>query len=791
MKAIVRESAHHWLECRCSSYFKNSALYPIIDLLRRESRVSEQDDVGQIYTKLKARFTTHSSFLDELPYLASLMDPHGVSATSVHPVNRNKPMNAIVALCASLAVEKPLVLVLEDLHWIDPSTERLLLSIIDQVAMAPILVLATARPEYQVDWLSHGQTVQVTPGHLKPFEVEQMIEDLTKNNPIPMNARTQLVFKTDGVPLYVEELTRAVIESAEQPESLDKDPSLGQPAFPIPASLRDSLMARLDRLGPTKRLAQLASALGRTFPYMHLAAASGLESDELDFSLDQLVKAELLYQRGVPPDSVYQFKHSLIQNAAYESTLTSTREEYHRRIATMLTNKFPEVDTANPELVARHYVLAGDFGESLPRWSRAAQHALRRGVGPEAIAHSKEGLSYIDDVGDSDRKGEYELELQTTLAAALSATYGFATPEVRHAYEHALELCRTSGASPNQLFPVIEGLHQIFVLGGPLTKARELGERLVEVATKCDGALERGGEANRSLGWTLFCMGEFQAAQQAVLHALSLYGRAKEEEATRFMLIDAGAAGLSNLSWISWFLGDVKGALDKSREAIARAREIDHPFMLAYNLCVVAAMYQFRREPEAVASLSEEALTIADKHGFSYWAAWGTSLRGWADFMLQSSETALKKIREGLDLYRETGSTLMAPYILACLADCQLVAGKHNEARSTLGEALAIASRSKINFYLAETYRLLSEVDLRSGERQRAVEYSRKALKIARKQGATSLEIRSAVYAINNSILSDDDEQILLERLRLLVGPTDSEFDTDDTRSARDLISRS
>ena len=791
MHARLESSDHHWLDCRCSPYFTNSALHPVIDLLRRESNVLEQDDEGEIFRKLEARFGSYSSISEQLSHLASLMDPHDAASTRIHPLSRNQAINAVVGLLVALAEEKPLVLVVEDLHWIDPSTERLLRSIIDQVAMTSIMVLATARPEYQVDWLSHGHAVQLTPGHLKPFEVEEMIDALTRGKPIPVNTRTQLVFRTDGVPLYVEELTRAVIESVGQPQTRVDDASVAQSAFPIPASLRDSLTARLDRLGPTKRLVQLASVLGRTFPFRHLQAAAQLDPDELEYGLEQLVKAELLYQRGVPPDAVYQFKHSLIQKAAYESTLTSRRQEFHQRIASMLTTQFPEVDTANPELVARHYVLAGNPVESLSRWIRAAQHALRRGIGPEAIAHSKEGLGYIDAIEDSRRKSECEVELQTTLAAALSATYGFATPEVRQAFERALDLCRASGAGPNELFPVLEGLHQIFVLGGPLTKARRLGERLVEVAGKCDQALERSAEANRYLGWTLFCLGELRPAQEYIQHALTLAERAKEEEGARLVVLDAGGVALSNLSWIGWFLGDLKGSLEKSREALAYARNLDHPFTLAYNLCVIAAMHQFRNEPEAVAALADEVLGIAEKHDFGYWSAWGTSLSGWAGYQMEPSAVALERIRDGLESYRETGSTLLAPHVLTLLAECELKAGRPDAARASLDEALAIADRSKINYCTAEIRRLLARACVELGETGRAREYGRSALRIAKKQGAVSLEIRANMDAIAQGFSSDGEETILVDRLRTLVASIDSDSETEDVRKAKALAAGS
>lgn len=757
---------HRWLEFRCSAYFTNSVLYPVLERLKQICGISDLDDKKELRKKLSSFCDPFLSFPEQLTVLADLLCSDN-SAVAVHPAQRSRPLDALVALITSCAEVKPLVLVIEDLHWIDPTTEKLLARIVDQVAMTPMLVLVTARPEQQVNWLNKNYAIQLTPSYLRPSEAEELIEKLTKATPIPSNAMALLAYKTDGVPLYVEELTKAVVESLggshyhdstetplADPLSLDSNNGVSGMLIQIPETLRDSFMERLDRLGPSKNLAQIASVLGRSFTYQHIKLASDLPEEQLKQQLDQLVKSELFHQKGVPPRATYLFKHSLIQDAAYDSILTSNRRIYHERIANRFSTRFHDADRANPELVARHFVLAGKPGHSVERWSKAAKNALRRGTGIEAINHAVEGMKHIGKVPQSDRN-DIELDLCITYAVALSATHGFAMPEVHDAFEKAYELCKIRESSYEKQFPVLQGLQQVYLLGGSLNTARQLGEKLLEIANEGGGALDRRAEAHRCLGWTLFCLGQFQSAQKYINVAMPLYDRAKSEELAHQVIVDAGGVGLANLGWISWFLGDTPKAVEYATQSIEHAREIDHPFTLAYTLCTAAALHQFRREPLQVAIYANEAVAIALEHGFKYWSAWGTSLSGWSHFM-QSKETYdLEILRNGIKDYRETASNLLAPYIFSLLAECEIHSGQLDEALITLNESINICNSCNINFYLPETYRLKADVYYRKKQTLIAIQNCEHGLEIARSQGSSSLELRVLIFMLENSLYKD------------------------------------
>lgn len=784
-------------EFRCSTYFSNSALYPIIERIRQLCQLSEQDRTKDIRNKLEKYCKPYLSYPEQLSELVGLLDLSG-SEFPVHPVLRSQPLDALVSLFVSYAEVEKLVLIIEDLHWIDPSTETMLARIVNQIAMVPILVMVTARPEYQVGWLSKSYATQLTPAHLRPSEAEEMIEHLTRLTPIPQNARAKLAYKTDGVPLYVEELTRAVIEAAthssemqtdmhniEDSNEVDTVLEFSSKLFQIPETLRDSFMERLDRLGPSKNLAHLASVLGRNFSFEHIQAASDLATDELQSQLERLVESELLHQKGVPPKSTYQFKHSLIQDAAYDSILNTNRRVYHERIAKRLAASFPDLDRAHPELVARHFVLAGKSGKSVARWSKAAQYALRRGTGLEAIAHTTEGMNHIESAPFGER-ADLELELSITYAVALSATEGFSVPLVNKAFEKAHELCKTNDSSLAQLFPVLQGRQQVFLLGGSLIKARELGEKLVEIAYESDGMFDRRAEAIRCLGWTQFCLGDFSSARDNIETALTLYDKAKVEEVTRQVVVDAGGTGMANLGWICWFLGDAPEAISNALRSIEHAREIDHPFTLAYTLCVTAAMYQFRKEPENVARYAVEAVSIANAHGFKYWAGWGGSLEGWADFMLDRHEQGLKKLHEGIKIYRETSSTLLAPYIFSLLAECQIEIGSFDNALATLDEANQICAKYEINFYLAEIYRLTADANWHKGKLEVARECSEDALKVATAQGSLNLALRVLVFSLRKS-LHKDKPSVLHDQLSKILEAMADGADPRDASAAQTL----
>ena len=397
---------------------------------------------------------------------------------------RQKTHDALVAWLLEEAERQPVLAVWEDLHWADPSTLELLGLVLDQVPTARMLTLLTCRPEFQPSWASRSHLTQITLTRLGRPQVEAMITSLTGGKALPAAVVEQVVAKTDGVPLFVEELVKMILESGLVREEGDHYVLTGPlPPLAIPSTLHDSLMARLDRLATVKEVAQLGATLGRTFAYELLQAVSPLDEATLQQGLRQLVEAELVYQRGVPPQATYMFKHALIQEAAYQSLLRSTRQQYHQRIAQVLEARFPALVETQPELVAQHYTAAGCTEQAVPYWQRAGQHASERSAHLEAISHLTTGIELLQTLPETPERTQHALTLHIALGAALQMTKGQAAPEVEHAYTQAHALCQQVGETP-ELVPVLFGLWRFYNVRSQLHTARELGETLLRLAQR-------------------------------------------------------------------------------------------------------------------------------------------------------------------------------------------------------------------------------------------------------------------------------------------------------------------
>jgi len=413
-----------------------------------------------------------------------------------------------------------------------------------------------------------------------------------------MEIMQQVVAKTDGVPLFVEELTKTVLESGFLREA-DGAYELTAPLPPlaIPATLHDSLMARLDRLSTVKIVAQLGAIIGRTFAYEVLQAVVPLDEATLQQGLRQLVEAELVYQRGLPPQATYMFKHALIQDAAYQSLLRKTRQQYHQRIAQVLAEQFPETVETQPELLAHHYTEASLQLQAIPYWQRAGQRAIQRSANLEAISHLTEGLEVLKPLRDSPEHLQHELDLQIPLGQALTVTKGYAAPEVGHTYARARELCQQVGETP-QLFPVLRGLWNFYVIRMELRTGRELAEQLLSLAQRAqDPALLQ--QAHSALAGALVHLGEFSATQAHLQQGLALYDPPQHRALAFRLGYDLRVFFLAYMTRPLWLLGYPDQALQRSHEALTLAQELAHPFSLAYALNFAACLHQFRREGEA------------------------------------------------------------------------------------------------------------------------------------------------------------------------------------------------
>ena len=470
------------------------------------------------------------------------------------------------------AERQPVLAVWEDLHWADPSTLDVLNLLLDQVPTARMLTLLTCRPEFRPSWATHAPVTQVTLNRLGRTQVEAMLPSLTDEKTLPPAVVEQVIAKTDGVPLFVEELVKMILETGLVREQAGRYVLTGPlPPLAIPSTLHDSLMARLDRLATARELVQLGAVLGREFAYDLLQAVASVDETTLQQGLVRLVEAELVYQRGLPPRSRYTFKHALIQDAAYQSLLKSTRQQYHQRIAQVLEAQFSDTALLQPELVAHHYTEAGLSAHAVRYWQKAGQRAVERSAYTEAITHLSKGLEVLKTLSDTPEHLQQELDLQLALGPALVVIRGPASPAVEQAYARAQELCQQVGETP-QLFPVLWGLWRFYNNRAEYQRARALGERLLSLAQQVhDAALLL--EAHHALWATLLWSGEFASARAHLEQGRALYDPQQHHaHALLYGGHDPGVCCLYCAALSLWLLGYPDQALQSMREALTLAQ---------------------------------------------------------------------------------------------------------------------------------------------------------------------------------------------------------------------------
>jgi tetratricopeptide (TPR) repeat protein len=682
-----------WLTpCQCSPYHQNTALYPMIDLLERVVlRFDREGSPQQKLSKLEGHLVQYGFPLEEaVPLYASLLSilltADYAPLTMSPEQQKQKTLQALLTTLLRIAAQQPVLFVMEDLHWVDPSTLEFLSLLVDQGPTARILALLTCRPDFSPPWTGRSHLTQVVLPRLPRRQAAEMAGLVARNKTLPAEVMKQVVARTDGVPLFVEELTKMVLESGllqEREECYELTGPL--PPLAIPTTLHDSLMARLDRLSAVKGLAQLGATLGREFAYELLQAVAPWDEGTLHRGLQQLVAAEFLYQQGLLPQATYRFKHALIQEAAYQSLLRSTRQQYHQRIAQVLERRFPEICGSQPELVAQHYTAAGCAEQTLPYWQRAGQQASDRSAHVEAVSHFTTGTKLLTTLPETPAHTQQALTLHIALGAALQVSKGHAAPEVEHAYTQAYALCKEVGETP-EVVPVLFGLWRFYVTRPQLHMARELGDILLRLAQGAhDPAL--AVVAHYALGWTWLCLGALPTARQHLEAGIALYTPDQRHAPVFRMGQDPGVACRANAALTLWVLGYPAQALTRLHEALALAHALSHPFSLAWVLCRAAMVSQCRHDVPAVHEQAEGVVSLATEQGFPGWAALGTSLRGWALAMQGQGMEGMAEARQGIAAFRATGAALTVPYFCTVLADVAAHLGHVEEGLQALAEA--------------------------------------------------------------------------------------------------------
>jgi len=795
LKEHVAAEPQAWLTpCQCSPYYQNTALYPMIDLLERVAlRLERDESPQQKLRKLEGFLVQYGLQLPEaVPLFAALLSlPLGTDyapLTLSPEQQKQQTLHTLLTILLRIAAQQPVLFVMEDLHWVDPSTLELLSLLVDQGPTARILALLTFRPDFHPLWTGRSHLTQVTLHRLTSPQARELTGRVAHSKVLPAEVVEQVVTKTDGVPLFVEELTKTVLESGLLREDEDRYELRGPlPPLAIPATLHDALMARLDRLAPVKAVAQLAATLGRTFPYALLQAVASLDEGTLQTSLRQLVTAELLYQQDLPPQATYVFKHVLIQEAAYQSLLKSTRQQYHQRIAQVLEAQFPETAEAEPELLAHHYTEAGLTAQAIPYWQRAGQRASDRSAHMEAVSHFTTGIELLKTLPETPERIQQALTLYIALGAALLMAKGHAAPEVEHAYTQARALCQQVGETP-ELVPVLFGLWRFYVQRSQLHMARELGETLLRLAQRTDDPA-LAVIAHCALGFTGFNLGMLPAACQHLEEAIALYTPDQRHAPVFRMGQDPGVGCQVHAARPLWLLGYPEQALARIHEALALAHALSHPFSLAFARCGAAIVSQLRRDVLAVHEQAEAAVALSTEQGFPQWAGLGMSLRGWALAMQGQGEEGLAQVRQGIASFRATGAALLVPYFCTVLADVFAQLGHIEDGLQALAEAQTLVEQHDERWWEAEVYRLRGVLLLQETvpQREEGETCFQLALDVARRQQAKSLELRAALSL--SRLWQHQGKQVAAHQLLMpLYGWFTEGFDTADLQEAKALL---
>jgi class 3 adenylate cyclase/tetratricopeptide (TPR) repeat protein len=780
---------HIWVAIRCSPFHTASAFHPIIEHLKRVFGWQPEDTARQHLAKLEAGLAGFKTLplAESVRLFADLMSvptpEDRYPRLSMTPQQRrDTTLDAIVAWLIELAEGAPVLMAWEDLHWADPTTLEALGMLIEQVPTAALLVVATYRPELTPPWPQRSHMIPITLNRLERPEVETMVGHLAGGRLLPGEVVDHIVAKADGVPLYVEELTKAILGSGVLEARGDAYVLSGALAqLHIPATLQDSLMARLDRAPRLREMAQLGSVLGREFAYDMISALAGIEEEMLQSGLGQLVVDELLYQRGRPPRSRYLFKHALIQDAAYQSLLKRTRQQYHERVAKLLEDRFPEVASTQPELVAHHYTQANCPAQAIAYWYRAGMAAASKSANFEAIDQFRRGLALVEALPEMRERAARELDLQMALGPALIATKIYSHPDVGQAYARAWELCRQL-RDDRRGFTALRGLYLHHANLSEMEKVQHFAEEALRVAERLGDAARLVG-AHAALGVVLFYQGRLQPALAHFRRGLKMF-----EPNMQFRDWPGSHPGVQcqfGLPLISWMLGYPDQSLDELRAAVRSAETLGHPLTLAQVLCWVSFIHIWRNEPPEVADYAGRALKLCEEYRIAQWHVFALCVDGWAVAVSGESEKGLAKIAQALNSYRLAANQNV---LLAVQADAQLATGKPEAALASVVAGLEAVEKRGGAPFEAEFHRLKGEALVAgAGTMSEAETAIEQGIDVARRQNAKSWELRCAM-SLARLRQQQGRPQEAAALLAPILGWFTEGFDTADLKEAKALL---
>ncbi len=752
LRARLADEPHVERELRCSPYHQHSPLYPVIELIPRVLGWRHEHTVEAKLAALKAELIQAGMLSEEpmclLAALLSLPLPEGSELPAMSAERqKQRTLETLLAWLTGMAADRPALLVVEDLHWMDPSTQEFLTLLIDQAHGCRLLLLMTARPSFVSPWGTRSHLTHHGMTRFTRRQTEQMITRVAGNKALPPEVVQEIVEKTDGVPLFVEEFTKLVIESGllqEYAERYELDGAL--PPLAIPSTLQDSLMARLDRLGTAKEVAQLAAVLGRAFPFALLRAVSDLDEAPLQAALSRLVDAELLHQRGVSPQATYVFKHALIQDAAYQSLLKSVRQPYHQRVADALVERFPEEVEARPAYVAHHYTEAGLLEKAIRYWTHAGQLALQRSANLEAISHFSKGLELLNVMPPASVDPRQELALWLGLCPAYIATRGFSTPEVERAALRSRELCENLGEVEGAALASVAKFAFHFVRA-ELRQARVDADAGLALAQRTKDP-QLVALMNMLIGDLCYWEGNFGTARRCLSEALIPWDVSKAKSLAERSGLDAHCVGLAYVAHIEFAMGYPDRSQATLAESLRDAQLLGHAQSRGHCLGLAGWLAVFRRDPVAARQLANRTIEYCREQRVMFWEASGYLVDGWALIQEGKMHEGAERMHQGFTIRRAAGAALVHSSFQAVLAECHGMVGEYDTGLTLVEEGLTHVEWSGERTSESELHRVRGELLLAKAAEantEAAAQCFDRAIAVARQQGAKLLELRSTL----------------------------------------------
>ncbi len=789
---------HTRLRYFCSPQHTDSAFYPIISQMERAAGMAHDDTTQAKLDKLDTLLAqTSTSKQDAALFAEMLLLPNDgrYPALDLAPQQRRqRTLEALTSQLAELAGRQPVLMIFEDAHWTDPTSLEAFGRTVDRIKTLPVLLIVTFRPDFNAPWVGQSHVTSLALNRLGQRETAAIIAGLVGNKELPADVMADIVERTDGIPLFVEEMTKAVLEAKGESKARQTAAAVPSPALAVPASLHASLMARLDRLGPAKEVTQIGSAIGREFSHALLAAVMRQPEAELAAAIDRPIVAGLLFRQGVPPHATYLFKHALVQDAAYGTLLREPRRALHARIAETLESQFADVAENQPELLARHCTEAGLIEKAASLWGKAGQRSLSRSALVEATEQLTRALDQFAALPQTAALRHEQIKLQVALITPLMHLKGFAAPEPKAAAERARMLIEQAEAlgetleDPLLLFAVLFGFWAVNFVAFDGNAVRDLAGQFLALAEK-QGATTPVMIGHRLMGTSLLHFGQLAEGREHLDRAIALYDPDEHRPLATGFSQDVRVAALFWRSWTLWLLGYPEAALADAEQEVKYAREISQAGTLMPALNVASLTCFYSGKYASATALMEELVALADDKGAALWRTWPILNQGCVLASIGKASEAVHKITSALVTYRSTGTTMWMPFYLSQLASAHAKLGQFKEAQHIIDEAKTTLEKTEERWWEPDVHRVTGEIALSAPEPDaaKAQAYFERALAVARKQQAKSLELRAAMSMarLKRGQGKQDEARALLAPV---YGWFTEGFDTLDLKEAKALL---